>query len=149
MSSFAVETTIDAPIEKVWGALADIGTISRWNPGVVESHTTSDIEEGLGATRYCDLGGKNYLDEEVVTWKPNEQITMRITGTNMPFKTADIRFYLREEDDGKTAVTCSPDYILKYGPVGSLMDKLMVHNTYRKGMESLLRGLKQYVEEEN
>lgn len=83
MSSFAVETTIDAPIEKVWGALADI------------------------------------------------------------------RFYLREEDDGKTAVTCSPDYTLKYGPVGSLMDKLMVHNTYRKGMESLLRGLKQYVEEEN
>lgn len=145
MSSFATKTTINAPIENVWSALADIGNIYAWNPGVVESHTTSEQKEGLGATRYCDLGGKNFLDEEVVAWKPNEQLTMRITDTNMPFDTAVIRFYLKAAND-ETKVTVSPEYKLKFGPIGSLMDRFYVAGTYKKGMDALLAGLKQYVE---
>ena len=145
MNSFSQEIQIDAPVNKVWETLADIGTIYRWNPGVIESHTTSTGIEGLGATRYCDLGGKNFLDEEVVAWKPNEQLTMRITDTNMPFAHADIRFYLRPEDSG-THVTVSPEYKLKYGIIGTLLDKMFVEKTYSKGMASLLAGLKKHVE---
>ena len=145
MNSFATKTTINAPVNQVWSALADIGNIYAWNPGVVESHTTSEQSEGLGATRYCDLGGKNFLDEEVVAWKPNEQLTMRITDTNMPFATADIRFYLKSEN-GQTVVTVSPQYKLKFGPIGGLMDRFYVAGTYKKGMDALLAGLKKYVE---
>lgn len=145
MNSFSRETSISAPVEQVWQALADIGEIYNWNPGVVASKTTSIGIEGLGATRYCDLGGKNYLEEEVVAWQPNEQVTMRITGTNMPFAQAEIRFYLRPENNG-THVTVSPEYKLRYGIIGTILDKLFVEKTYSKGMESLLAGLKQYVE---
>ncbi len=145
MGTFATETTIDAPVEEVWEALADIGNIYAWNPGVIQSHSTSQETQGLGATRYCDLGGDNFLDEEVVAWQPGEQLTMRIVGTNMPFETADIRFYLRPEGD-KTLVTVSPQYKLKYGPLGSLMDRFYVRGTYEKGMDSLLQGLKVHVE---
>lgn len=145
MNSFMTDIVINAPVEKVWGALADIGTISKWNPGVVDSYTTSEGEIGMGATRYCDLGGKNYLDEEVVTWVPNEAITMRITGTNMPFETADIRFTLKPQTGG-THVTVSPEYKLKYGVIGTILDKLFVARTYEKGMGELLAGLKEYVE---
>ena len=145
MNSFATETTINASVEQVWEALADIGNIHAWNPGVVASHTTSERTEGLGTTRYCDLGGKNYLDEEVVAWSPHEQSTMRIMGTNMPFATADIRFYLKPQNE-KTVVTVSPEYKLKFGPIGSLMDRFYVEGTYKKGMDSLLAGLKDYVE---
>ena len=56
MNTFIVTQRIAAPVEMVWAALADIGSIADWNPGVVASHTTSDQAEGLGATRYCDLG---------------------------------------------------------------------------------------------
>lgn len=145
MNSFATDIQINAPAEKVWAALADIGTIYKWNPGVVDSYATSEGEIGLGATRYCDLGGKNYLDEKVVTWEPNQAITMRITGTNMPFETADIRFTLNSQNGG-TIVTVSPEYKLKYGMIGSLMDKIFVARTYEKGMEDLLAGLKEFVE---
>jgi uncharacterized protein YndB with AHSA1/START domain len=147
MGSFATETKIEAPVTAVWQALGEIGDIYRWNPGVRASHTTSEQEAGLGATRYCDLGGKNYLDEEVVLWQPNEKLTMRITGTNLPFATADIRFTLRPEN-GSTVVTVSPLYKLKYGVLGELLDRVYVRNSYQKGMEALLAGLKAHVEEE-
>ena len=145
MNSFTTETTIDAPVETVWAALADIGNIYAWNPGVVASRTTSEEFEGLGATRYCALGGKNFLDEEVVAWKPHEQLFMRISDTNLPFATAVIRFYLKAEND-KTAVTVSPQYKLKFGILGSLIDRVYVKNNYRQGMDGLLAGLKEFVE---
>ena len=145
MGSFATETKIEAPLGDVWRALGEIGDIYRWNPGVRASHTTSEQEEGLGATRYCDLGGKNYLEEEVVVWQPIEKLTMRITGTNLPFKTADIRFTLRPDNDG-TVVTVSPLYNLKFGVMGELLDRVYVRKSYQKGMEALLEGLKRYVE---
>ena len=51
MATFTTSTVIKAPHEAVWTALADIGSISIWNPGVEASHSTSDALSGLGATR--------------------------------------------------------------------------------------------------
>ena len=145
MSEFAVETVINASPERVWATLSDIGTISEWNPGVQASHTTSEQAKGIGACRHCNLGSAGYLDEEVVTWQENEATTFRIVGTNMPFASADIRFLLDPHPNG-TQVTCSPIYKLKFGPIGQLLDTVMVKRTYRGGMESLLAGLKSHIE---
>jgi uncharacterized protein YndB with AHSA1/START domain len=145
LSSFATDIKINAPVEQVWQALADIGNIYLWNPGVVASHRTTEQTEGVGACRYCDLGGNNYLDEKVVEWEDNKRLTMRIVGTNLPFKTADIRFTL-QPDHGATVVTVSPDYELRFGLLGVLLDHLYVRRTYLRGMEALLAGLKRHVE---
>ena len=48
--------------------------------------------------------------------------------------------------DGGPVVTVTPDYTLKYGPVGWLMDRIMVRQLFNGGMEDLLSGLKYYVE---
>jgi len=32
MATFTREITINAPVVRVWEALGDIGSISRWNP---------------------------------------------------------------------------------------------------------------------
>lgn len=146
MGSFATERIIHAPVTAVWQTLSAIGDIHLWNPGVRASHTTSAQTAGEGATRYCDLGGKNYLDEAVVLWQPNEKLTMRITGTNLPFATADIRFSLRAEGE-QTIVTVSPIYKLKFGILGELLDRVYVRNNYKNGMDALLAGLKQFVEQ--
>jgi carbon monoxide dehydrogenase subunit G len=145
MSTFETTIDIEAPIEKVWEALADIGSISKWNPGVHESYATSDETTGLGATRFCDLGGKNFVKEQVVEFETCRKLTMRVTGTNMPMEEADIHFTL-VVDGGHTRVTCAPGYTLKYGPLGSLMDRFYVRGNYEKSMQSLLRGLKDHVE---
>jgi len=66
MGSFERSTRIEAPVASVWEVLADIGTIAEWNPGVVRSYVTGSREGEVRAARHCDLGGKNYLAEEVV-----------------------------------------------------------------------------------
>ncbi len=145
MSQFTESIEISASPEQVWDILADIGSICEWNPGVEQSEQTNPGDVGVGATRRCELGGKNYLNEEVVVFDPPRRLTIRITDTNLPFKSADIRFFL-EPNGSDTVVTVSPDYQLKFGVVGRLLDKLMVGPQYRKGMQGLLRGLKNHVE---
>lgn len=146
MHNFKTHTTINAPVDIVWQTLADIGAIEKWNPGVRASHLTSQQDIGVGAARFCDLGGKNYLNETVVVWQPEAQLTMRITATNMPFASADIQFFLHADQEGNTAVTVSPRYQLKWGLFGRLLNRLYVGAAYKKGMEALLAGLKAYVE---
>ncbi len=147
MATFSESIRINAPAEAVWAVLADIGSISVWNPGVQASHTLEGGPEGLGAQRRCDLGGKNYLIEDVIEWQPGQALTMRITDTNLPFKSADIRFTLEQAAD-ETEVVVSPDYELKFGAVGKVLNGLFVGRVYRSGMQDLLTGLKKHVEGE-
>jgi carbon monoxide dehydrogenase subunit G len=42
MSSFSKEVFIKARPEEVWKVLSDIGEIHAWNPGVIDSHLTSE-----------------------------------------------------------------------------------------------------------
>jgi hypothetical protein len=132
MSTFSESVVIDAPPSAVWNTLADIGRIHEWNPGVVASRKTTPGEDGLGACRRCELGGASYLEEQVVEWAPQRLLTMRITGTNLPFKAADIRFTLVGHGH-QTRVTVSPTYTVKFAWFGRLLDAIAVRSQYRKG----------------
>ena len=146
MTEFVEEIIVSAAPEKVWKTLSDIGNIYLWNPGVVHSEMMSLGNVDIGACRRCDLGGKNYLVEEIVEFEKLNKLTMRITDTNLPFRTADIRFFV-ESQHNQSLVKVSPKYDLKYGWLGRVLDLLVVQSHYRKGMRNLLFGLKQYVEE--
>lgn len=142
-NSFSVSTLINAPVSEVWRVLADIGNIAQWHPGVKASHLTSG-EQGLGASRHCDLGGENYLDEQVVIWQNEQHLTMRITKTNLPM-TADIHFHLSATVQG-TQVEVKPVYSVSYGLLGWILDMFFIRRSYKKGMQRLLAGLKKHVE---
>ena len=140
MTRFTESLSIAAPRDRVWAVLSDIGSIAKWNPGLRNSHATNETI-GMGATRHCVISAKITLDEEVVAYDPPQMITFRITRSDMPFKRADIRFDLEETDEG-TRVRVTPDYQIKFGVLGSLLDLVMIKSAYRKGMRGLLRGLK-------
>jgi uncharacterized protein YndB with AHSA1/START domain len=149
MSTFTERTTIDAPRQDVWAALADIGTIAAWNPGLIGSQRTNDID-GVGGARHCDISTKHSLTEHVVEFKPGTAITFRITDCTLPFKTADIAFTITDRRvDERTEVTVSPTYTLEYGPIGRLLDTVAVRRSYRAGMRGLLEGLKRHLEQQS
>ncbi len=146
MPRFTEQVHIDAPKDQVWATLADIGSIYKWNPGVTKSYSTSDATQGEGATRHCDLeGGSNYLDERAFDWKEGEGFKIDIYDTNMPLKRNVVHFTVEADGDG-TLVSVSPDYELKFGPIGVLMDKLFAGRQFRNGMAEMLAGLKHHVE---
>ena len=145
LHKFGVQADIEAPVDTVWKVLADIGTVARWNPGVSASRLTS-AATGNGSSRRCDLGSNAFLEETVVTWQPREQLTMRVTNTNLPFTQADIHFRLTSITAHSTTVTVTPEYRLKYGVYGELLNLVWVKKSYRQKMQALLHGLKKYAE---
>ncbi len=147
MSTFTERTTIDAPREDVWEALADIGNIATWNPGLIASHRTNEID-GVGGARHCDISAKHSLTENVVEFEPGTAITFRITGSTLPFRSAVIAFTVTDtQQPSRTEVTVSPTYTLKYGPIGRILDTVAVGRNYRAGMHELLEGLKRHLEQ--
>ena len=150
MSKFTTQVKINAPKHKVWEVLADIGGIYKWNPGVAHSYSTSEENRGEGATRHCDLqtaGGKRfgYLEERTVDWREGEGYKIDIYGSNLPIKSNVVEFALEADEDG-TIVSVSPEYAIKYGLLGSLLNRLFLQRKLKQAMEGLLSGLKYHVE---
>lgn len=144
-SSFSCEAAIQATLPEVWQALAQIGDIHLWNPGVEHSFVSSELTSGLGAMRQCDLAHGKYLQEEVVEFVPEQAISLRINQSNLPIESAVIRFTLRAEGEF-TTVTVSPRYRLKYGALGHVINRLLFARMYKQGMHDLLSGLKHWLE---
>jgi hypothetical protein len=148
MAHVTREIRIDAPAGKGWEVLADVGGIYRYNPNGASSHTTSEVKRGVGVTRHCDLtlSGAT-VEERIVEWTEGESYLVDIYGGSKlpPFKRAGARISLRP-DGGGTIVTGTLEYSLKFGPVGLLMDRLLVAPRFSLAWTQLFAGLEHYVE---
>ena len=136
------QVTIEAPREAVWATLADIGSVSQWNPVVTHSVETSDEgrEAGIGSARQCDLPGSIGAIEEVVTgWDELTSMEYEVSGAKM------IRFDLESTGDA-TRVTMRSEFSMILGPVGALMAATMGRRMMGQNMDRTLDGLKAHVE---
>ncbi len=136
---------IDAPVEKVWAVLADLTTVQNYSPGVAAARYTSRHHEGLDARRHCDLRPKGHVEERIVAWQDGEAYTIEIYDGSLPLREAFGHFSLTPEGQG-TAASFTMEYKLKFGPVGGLLDVLVVRRQFRKSVSGILAGLKHYVE---
>ena len=143
MTRVTSEIRIDAPREKVWDVLADLGSVSVWNPPFANSHYTSAAKEGVGASRHCDFPDGGYVEERATEWKPGEAFTLDIYEGTVPFASAHGGYSLVDDGDG-TLVTGALEYDLKSDvPV----DPQEVERQNREELlPLLLASLKQYVE---
>ena len=150
MTTFSTTIKVNVPKEKVWEVLADLGSIYKWNPGVSHSYSTSSETGGEGAMRHCDLqnakgGSIGYLKERAFDWRDGDGFTIDIYESNLPLKRNYVKFDLKSNGDG-TIVTITPDYELKFGPLGVLADLLIGRRMLKKGMADMAAGLKHHIE---
>ena len=66
MTRVTIDLRIDAPKEKVWDVVADLGSVSVWSPALAGSYYTSEAEEGLEAARHCDFPDGGYIKERTL-----------------------------------------------------------------------------------
>jgi carbon monoxide dehydrogenase subunit G len=147
MSRINSEIEINAPREKVWAVLADLGAIQNFNPGVKKSYYTSEAREGVGAGRVCELRPLGAIEENVSDWQEGKSFTLNVRPLKKapPFKKATARFQL-DSVGQKTRVAVDINYTLRFGPLGRLLDALMVRPQFSKAAPEILLGLKHYVE---
>ena len=114
----------------------------------IGSHLLGEQAEGIGAQRRCELKDGGHLDEEVVEWANQESLALTITGGKglPPFVKAGGRFTLSDGESGGTDVGLALEYQLRFGWVGSLMDRLMVRREFERTVPGILQGLKRRAE---
>lgn len=139
---------INAPVEKVWATLADLGDVSSWIPTVKTSEVTSPQADGVTSTRVCTLSPMGTISEEVAAWEPNKRLVIDIVDFKaMPMmRSSRAEFLLEVISDSQTRVTISMGYVVGMGIVGATMDKVMLTGQMQTGLEGMAAGLKKYVE---
>ncbi len=136
---------IDANPEKIWSVLASLETLDRYDPGVRKSAIISAVREGPGATRKCELAPGGWFEEKVADWNPHESLSFELVRCTLPVRRLSHSYRLSRTERG-TLVRQRMEYELKFGPVGKVLDALVVRKKWDAGIKSFFAGLKKYVE---
>ena len=143
MTKVSGQIVIDAPAERVWKVLSDFGGVYKWAPGVTESHSTSDRNGGIDAARHCEVPGFGGIEESITQWREGEGFTFRVEPFGMIDESSSTWKITPQGD--KTLVYTELNVNMRYGILGSLMEKLVIKRKIEKGTRNGLEGLKQHV----
>ncbi len=137
---------IKATPEKVWSVLGTLDALDKYDPGVKQSVVLNGVREGVGAARQCDLTPGGWFRERVTEWKPTTSLAFELVECTLPVKVLrhSYRFHV---DGAETVVTQRMEYELKFGPIGKLMDAMMVRRKWDDGIKGFFAGLKRHVEQ--
>ena len=136
---------INASHAVVWGILADFSGVATWAPYLRSSSPVGDVEAGVGAYRVMRHFWGFQLEESVVEWDEGSGYAFDLTTVPFPIK------YVREtwqivSEDGRVSVRTSVEYDTHLGPLGGLVDSILVSHLMRREMREGLKGLKRYAE---
>ena len=87
MTTIHNEITVNAGVDKVWNILTDLELLDKYDPTVKKSTLVSAEKTGIGAKRkVLMLDGKNWFDEKISVFEPNEALTYQLTECTFPIK---------------------------------------------------------------
>jgi len=145
MSNLQRTLTIPAPAAAVWNTLKDFGGIHRWHPKVERSPLLSSNNEGLGAERVCHFHDGTSVREEIVEYIDGQRMRVSLSEFSMPLERADAILEVRAVSATSSEVTMTMDYDVKYGPLGWVMNNLMMQPMLGKLLGQILESLGEHV----
>ena len=137
------QIVIDAPVQTVWNVLADFGSVYWWAPSVTNSYSTSDNSSGSEASSHCDIAGFGGIDEYITEWNEGRDFTYLATGVG-PISGGYSTWSVKPQGD-KTLVYTELRYGLRFGPLGALMNSLILRRKLEQSLENALEGLNHHV----
>ena len=146
MGKLVNEITINAPIDKIWGILTDLELLDKTDPTVKKAILISENKTGLDAKRKVLMqDGKNWFDEKITVFNPNEELVYQLTDCSFPIKSLK-HTYSFQMIGNQTKVQQVMEYTVKFGFLGLLMDKMMIGKQFNSGINKFLIGLKIFAE---
>lgn len=146
MATIHNEITINAPVERIWDVLATPEALDRYDPTVRKSLLISEAKTNVGAKRRVEMqDGKNWFEETITEFKPNQALTYELTACSFPVH--KLRHSYRFQPSGdQTKVTQVMVYTVKFGLLGRLLDAVMIRKQSDAGVKKFFGGLKSYLE---
>lgn len=151
MGNVEVTRDFEASATEVWAVLADYGGISAFNPNVESSYLLDGgPPRGQSALRQCNLAdGKNHIRERVTEWNEGSSYTVEIYEGTMPLKSAYATLGVEPVGPHRSRAVMKMHYTPRFGPVGWLIDQLMMQGMMTRMGGNVLQGLETYVTTSN
>jgi uncharacterized protein YndB with AHSA1/START domain len=161
MTTLTNQITIAAPRRAVWDVLTSLDLLDQYDPGVRTSTLVGDVSAGPGVQRRCDLRPAGWFIEQVTRWQPDEALAFELVSCSLPVANLrheytltdtcghadhDVADRTAEQQAPCTLVTQVMTYTLKYGPVGQVLDAVVMRRQWDRGIKGFLHGLQQYVQ---
>ncbi|MEE8296078.1 MAG: SRPBCC family protein [Sphingomonadales bacterium] len=147
MAKVTVNRKIKAPLKEVWASWDDFGNIYKFNPALKHSKLleAGTANTGLGTQRHCDLvDGKNWVQEEIIEYQPEEKIKLVIFNSTMPLKTAVATIEFRKNGAKETEINFTMEFSPKFGLLGQMMVPLMKPQ-FKKMISGMIDGNDRFV----
>lgn len=136
MHTVRVTREIDAPADDVWKVLDDFGGVAKYNPNVEMSGVVAGPDTGTGATRECILDGGERIEEEIVEYDSGTGYTVNFTDVgDFPLKENVVDIRVESIDETTSVVTMTSNCTPRFGPVGWILAKTMIHSRFRETFE--------------
>jgi len=145
MSQVQQSQVINAPIAPTWAAISSMRAVQDWHPNVARAVVLTPQDSGIGASRRVEFQDGRSEVETVIEESELHSTTMEMTASS-PLNRAVVTIRTEERSADTTEVTFSIDYGLKYGPIGWLIDAVMMRRLFRKAFGMALDGLSYHLE---
>ena len=148
MTTLKHEILINVPKSQVWDMIADLGGVVKFHPLVTKSYYVTDEKQGTGAARVCELGPNTSVNETAIAWKEGESITLDvefIKGQKPPVHYFHGTLSVRGQGSG-TITAMTLEYAPKFGPLGKILDVILLRPQFNKLVPNVLKGLKHHIE---
>lgn len=145
MTTIHHEVLADCPPDRVWALLADLEAVKRYNPGVRGAAIEGPQRTGVGARRSCDLVPKGRVVERVTHWEEGRAVGLELDEHDWPV--AYMRWVTRvDPHEGGARITQSLEYQVKFGPLGWLLDRMMMKRKLTATLDVVFASLARHAE---
>jgi hypothetical protein len=148
MSNVQKTKVINASIAPTWAAVSKLGAVQDWHPNVARAVVLTPNDSGIGASRRVEFQDGKSAVETVIEESELQFTTMEMSASS-PLSRAVVTIRTKERSTDTTEVTFSIDYGLRYGPIGWLIDVVMMKRLFDKVFTAALGGLSYHLETGN
>jgi len=131
--------------DRVWALLSDLEAVARYNPTVRAATVEGPQRTGVGARRACELVPKGHVIERVTHWEDGRAVGLEVAESDWPVHF--MRWVTRLEPvGGATRITQELEYQVKLGPLGWLLDRLVMKRKLTATLDAVFAALVEHAE---
>jgi uncharacterized membrane protein len=148
-STASCKVLVNLPRETVWEGLRDLSRAPFYVPNLTATEFTTAKHTGVGASRRVFQTNGKPLDETVESWDEGYGFLLKLHNGDKapaPFKKAWFDYRIADAPDGKTYFLPSLIYELPWGPIGALLNLLIIGPFARKSTQQVADNFKRYYE---
>jgi hypothetical protein len=145
MTTIHHEIQARCPPEPIWTLLSDLEAVASYNPTVRSAAVTGGVHAGVGAMRACELLPNGRVVERVTHWEEGRAVGLEVAESDWPIHYMRWVTRIEAAPTGST-VTQDLEYSVKFGPLGWLLDRLMMKRKLTRALDAVFENLVKHAE---